>query len=96
MVTKRYKILPDNALPIDNRILFKQFFTIHKYSRKLLTVMKQISSKLTILLIGILSISLITTGLTNNVYSIKENYISNLWINYPFPIKQQLVNQKMI
>ena len=35
--------------------------------------MKQINNKLIILLIGILSISLITTGLTNNVYSIKEN-----------------------
>ena len=35
--------------------------------------MKQINNKLIILLIGILSISLITTGLTSDVYSIKEN-----------------------
>lgn len=36
-------------------------------------VMKQISSKFIILLIGMLSISLITMDLTNNVHAIKEN-----------------------
>ncbi len=37
--------------------------------------MKQNNNKLIILLIGILSISLIMTGLTSNVYSIKENNV---------------------
>jgi hypothetical protein len=66
-------MLLNNVLLIVSWILINKYFTINKYIVEISPVVKQISSKFIISLIEMLSISLITMDLTNNLHATKEN-----------------------